>query len=246
MTTVLKLGGSAITVKEEPETVDRAALERAGSAIADGIGDDERLVVVHGGGSFGHHHAAHHGVTEEAGTHDPDGVLAIHRAMGRLNDEVVDTLRGTGLAALPVRPLSFASRDRDGHLSVPADAVETMLGDGFLPVVQGDVIAHEGTGATILSGDDIVVSLARSLRADRVGLCSMVPGVLDAEGAVIEEIDSYDAVADVLGGSEATDVTGGMAGKVRRLLELEAPASIFDLAALPTFLDAGAAGTVVR
>jgi isopentenyl phosphate kinase len=246
MTTVLKLGGSAITVKDDPETVDEAALSRAASVVAEQHTPQDRLVVVHGGGSFGHHHAATHGVTETEGTYDADAVLAIHRAMGRLNDAVVDELRGAGLEAVPVRPLSAASRDRHGDLSLPAGQVETMLGEGFVPVVHGDVIAHASEGATILSGDSIVVSLARSLGADRVGLCSTVPGVLDDEGAVIERIESYDEVASVLGASESTDVTGGMAGKVRRLLELDASASIFDLNALDEFLETGAAGTVVR
>ncbi|MFW6045379.1 MAG: acetylglutamate kinase, partial [Natronomonas sp.] len=59
MTTVLKLGGSVITDKTEPETVDHSSLRTA--AVAIGTTDD--LVVVHGGGSFGHHHAAAHGVT---------------------------------------------------------------------------------------------------------------------------------------------------------------------------------------
>lgn len=246
MTTVLKLGGSAITEKDEPETLDEDALSTAATVLAESVSTSDRLVVVHGGGSFGHHHAASHGVTETEGTHDADAVLDIHRAMGRLNEAVVDELSDSGLAAVPVRPLSTASRAEDGTLSLPAGQVETMLEEGFVPVIHGDVVAHAGEGATILSGDSIVVSLARSLAADRVGLCSTVPGVLDEDDTVIETIDSYEAVASLLGGSESTDVTGGMAGKVRRLLDLDAPASIFDLDALAEFLDDGTAGTVVR
>ncbi|MFB6188703.1 MAG: acetylglutamate kinase, partial [Halapricum sp.] len=57
MTTVLKLGGSVVTEKSEPETVDRAALDVVADDIADAVATDgsERqsdLVVVHGGGSF--------------------------------------------------------------------------------------------------------------------------------------------------------------------------------------------------
>jgi isopentenyl phosphate kinase len=246
MTTVLKLGGSAITEKDEPETLDEDALSTAATVLAESVSTSDRLVVVHGGGSFGHHHAASHGVTETEGTHDADAVLDIHRAMGRLNEAVVDELSDACLAAVPIRPLSTASRAEDGTLSLPAGQVETMLEEGFVPVIHGDVVAHAGEGATILSGDSIVVSLARSLAADRVGLCSTVPGVLEEDDTVIETIDSYEAVASLLGGSESTDVTGGMAGKVRRLLDLDAPASIFDLDALAEFLDTGTAGTVVR
>jgi len=107
------------------------------------------------------------------------------------------------------------------------------------------VIAHAGAGATVISGDELVAVLARDLTADRVGLCSTVPGVLDEDDTVIDRIDDFDAVAAVLGASEATDVTGGMAGKVRTLLDLEAEASIFGLDALESFLDGADSGTTI-
>jgi len=246
MVTVLKLGGSVLTDKGTPETVDPGALDRAAGAIAstdrDG-GGPASLVVVHGGGSFGHHHAARHGVSTTEGTREPAAITEIHRAMGELNAAVVDALQEEGVPALPVRPLSVATRD--GDLRFPLGSVEAMLGEGFVPVLHGDVIVDAGRGATILSGDEIVVAVARGLGADRVGLCSTVPGVLDDDGNVVPEVRSFDEVATAVGESEATDVTGGMAGKVRRLLELEAPAAIFDLSELDQFLRTGRAGTTV-
>ena len=246
MVTVLKLGGSVITDKETPETVDDDALDTAAAAIGEFRAAGGDLVVVHGGGSFGHHHASEHGVSSSSGSHDAAALLDIHRAMGRLTDAVLDALADRGDDALPVRPLSAAPRGAAGEVEVAAGSVKAMRAEGFVPVVNGDVVAHAGKGGTILSGDTIVVALARALDADRVGLCSTVPGVLDGDGEVLREIESYEAVADALGGSEATDVTGGMAAKVRRLLELESPASVFELDSLGTFFESGTAGTVVR
>jgi isopentenyl phosphate kinase len=246
MVTVLKLGGSVITDKDQPETADRDALQTAAAAIGEFLGGDEQLVVVHGGGSFGHPHAARLGVSSTDGSRDVVGLVETHRAMGELTDIVLDTLHEQSVDALPVTPLSVAHRRADGSVEFPSGQIHTMLKEGFTPVVNGDVVAHAGKGATVLSGDTIVVSLAESLDADRVGLCSTVPGVLDDVGDVIPEIAAYEDVADVLGGSESTDVTGGMAGKVRQLLDLGVPASVFDLDSLATFLDTGSAGTVVR
>jgi len=244
MVTVLKLGGSVITDKDTAETVDDAALSRAADAIASAAdGEGSPLVLVHGGGSFGHHHAARHGVSTTEGTRDAAALTEIHRAMGELNASVVDALQERGVAALPVRPLSLALRREE--LEVPLDGIELMLSEGFVPVLHGDVVVDAGNGGTILSGDEIVVAVARGLDADRVGLCSTVPGVLDAAGDVIPAIGSYDEVAAAVGDSDATDVTGGMAGKVRRLLALGAPAAVFDLAALDRFLETGRAGTIV-
>jgi len=240
---VLKLGGSVITEKDEPETVDRGALEACASALGDYEGD---AVVVHGGGSFGHYHAERHGVTEETGTRNASALLDVHDAMGQLNDRVIAALRAHDVATAPVEPFSLAHRDRDGALTMPVGGLETLIAEGFVPVLHGDGVPHRGTGVTVLSGDEVVVELARSLGAQRVGLCSTVEGVYDASGNVIDRIDEFDAVAEPLGASEATDVTGGMAGKVRTLLSLSTPARVFGIEDLAAFLRGDAVGTLVE
>ncbi len=245
MTVVLKLGGSVITDKDRDETVDGESLDAAADAIGDAVDDLDGLVVVHGGGSFGHPNAAAYDVSTTEGTRDPDGVLAIHGAMKTLNQFVLRRLREHDVPAVPVHPLSAASRDASGALSLPTQQVRTLLGEGFVPVLHGDVIAHAGEGVTVLSGDELVVELADGVDADRVGLCSAVPGVLDADEEVIAQVDAYEDVASVLGASDATDVTGGMAGKVRTLLDLDVEASIFDLGSVGQFLAGERVGTTI-
>lgn len=240
---VLKLGGSVITEKGEPETLNSDALQRAATAIAEA---QESLVVVHGGGSFGHYHAERQAVTETEGTHEAEAIAAIHGAMSKLNREVLSALREAGVVPIPIPPLAVAHRDSAGTLRLPTSHIEVMLGEGFTPVLHGDLIVHVGEGTTVLSGDDIVVRLAESLQADRVGLCSDVPGILDRDGSVVEEIETYDEVADVLGESESTDVTGGMAAKIRALATLSAPANVFGLSELGAFLAGERPGTTVR
>lgn len=248
--TILKLGGSVITDKETPEALDGETLGEIADTIADaGVehGSDEpaSLLLVHGGGSFGHHHASEHGVTTTEGTRDPAAVLAVHGAMTTLNQFVLDRLTERGVPVVPIHPFSVASRDVDGQLTLPTNQIATLLEEGFVPVLHGDVVAHSGEGATVLSGDELVTSLARSLDASTVGLCSTVPGVLDDDEQVIARIDSFDDVADVLGESAVTDVSGGMAAKVRSLLELDQPASIFDPESLEAFLHGEGPGTIV-
>ncbi len=246
MVVVLKLGGSVITEKDRRETLDGGALDAAADAIADAVGPDDDLVVVHGGGSFGHFHAEEQDVTTERGTHDASGALAIHGAMTTLNAFVVSRLHERDVPAIPVHPLSVGARDADGTLSFPLSQVETMLDEGFVPLLHGDVVAHAGQGVTIVSGDEIVVRLADGLDAARVGLCSTVPGVLDDDGDVIPEITAFEDVADALGGSDATDVTGGMAAKVRTLLDLGAPSYVFGPDGLDAFLAGDSPGTRIE
>jgi len=130
---VLKLGGSVITEKDRPETLDGDALERAADAIAAALeaGLDE-LVVVHGGGSFGHYNASEHGVSTTDGTHDATAVLDIHGAMKTLNQFVLTRLLERDVDAVPVHPFSAAHRDREGHLAATGQ-IETMLEEGSFP-----------------------------------------------------------------------------------------------------------------
>lgn len=241
MTTVLKLGGSVITEKNQVETVNEERLAELASALA----GHEDLVIVHGAGSFGHHHAAKHGVSVTEGTHDTEAVREIHSSMERLNENVIEALASEEVPAVSVAPFSVGHRNRGGDLQFPLGQIETMLVEGFVPVLYGDVISQRGKGATIISGDELVVALAGELNADRVGLCSTVSGVLDDSGEVIPRIASYDDVATSLGKSDATDVTGGMAAKVRVLLELDAPASVFGPDSLEGFLAGEDSGTQI-
>ncbi len=248
MTVVLKLGGSVITEKDRPETLDGEALETAADAVADAVadGDVTDLVLVHGGGSFGHHHASEAGVTTTEGSTDVTDAIAIHSAMKTLNQFVLSRLHERGVPALPVHPLSTGSRDEAGNLDLPLGQVETLLAEGFVPVLHGDVVATADEGVTVLSGDEIVTTAASTLDADRVGLCSTVPGVLDAEDEVIPVITDFGDVESVLGGSDAADVSGGMAEKVRQLLALGAPASVFCPEAISSFLAGERPGTTIR
>ncbi|MXR42274.1 acetylglutamate kinase [Halobaculum sp. WSA2] len=241
MVTVLKLGGSVVTEKDRPETLDDDTLASLSAAIA--AADVEDLVVVHGGGSFGHHHAAERGVSSTEGIRDVDGVMAVHGAMTTLNRFVLSRLHAEDVPALPVHPFSAAARDAEGELSLMTDQVATMLDEGFVPVLHGDGVVHAGEGVTVLSGDEIVAALGDALDADRVGLCSTVPGVLDGDDEVIPRIDAFDEVADVLGVSDATDVTGGMAAKVRELLALGSPAYVFGPDDVDAFLAGEEPGT---
>lgn len=243
MVDILKLGGSVITEKEDPETLDRASLDACARAV--GAADGE-LLLIHGAGSYGHYHAEQYGVTVDAGTHDPAAVFDIHDSMRQLNDLVVTALHDQDVAAVGVHPLSVAHRDAAGTLAVADGPLATMLGEGFVPVLFGDVIVQADRGFTVVSGDEIAVTLTETLDVDRVGMCSSVPGVLDADGVVIDRIGSLGDAAGALGGSHGWDVTGGMAEKVRELLRLPVPAAIFGLDDLPAFLAGEDVGTRIE
>lgn len=102
------------------------------------------------------------------------------------------------------------------------DNIKLMLENGFVPVLHGDVVMDLELGACVLSGDQIVPYLAKELKIARLGLGSAEEGVLDKNGKPVPEItpETFENFKHYIRGSESTDVTGGMLGKVQELLEL--------------------------
>jgi isopentenyl phosphate kinase len=114
-----------------------------------------------------------------------------------------------------------------------------MLSLGVTPVLHGDVVMDTVRGASIVSGDQLVASLAKALSPDRVGLATDVQGVLGRDGSVIGKIRRGEG-RGLAGGSRNTDVTGGMEGKLEELLALADAgigSSIFHASRIGDFLD---------
>jgi isopentenyl phosphate kinase len=91
-------------------------------------------------------------------------------------------------------------------------------------VIYGDVIFDRVRGGTILSTEDLFAHLAVHLRPARILLAGIEPGVwadYPACTRLIPEITPHNLaeVSPSLGGSAATDVTGGMASKVQQSLD---------------------------
>ena len=232
---IIKLGGSALTVKGQRHTLHPARFSAAMDAIARlhnrGIG----FIVVHGAGSFGHFEAREH--TVSTGEATPLGVSATHAAVTRLNAFVVDALVALGVPAIGVAPLLVPTRVRN-------DFIAALLDRGHLPILHGDAV-YSGDGKTaILSGDALVANLANAYPAvGRVVFLSDVPGILarppeecrkdcprgagrnaDAETAmlardlvrrvVVNEAGEIKFDSDIQTATAAHDVTGGIASKV--------------------------------
>ena len=198
-----------------------------------------RLVLVHGAGSCGHPQAHRHRLDRGVPPGDVAGIPETHRAVAKLNMAVVDALRRTGREAVGIHPLGHCVAVA-GRLEDPDwRPVGLMLSLGVTPVLHGDVVMDTARGASIVSGDQLVASLARALTPDRVGLATDVAGVLGMDGAVVEKIRRGQD-RGLAAGSRNTDVTGGMEGKLAELLALADAgigSSIFHASRIGDFLD---------
>ncbi|MFH1632620.1 MAG: isopentenyl phosphate kinase [Chloroflexota bacterium] len=239
----LKFGGSLITDKNTPRTarfdvIARLAEEVEKWRIANTCTcaalrckcrcGEWRLVLGHGSGSFGHVTAKKYGTRQ--GVDSPEGwrgFAEVWQEAAALNRIVMVALHAAGIPAVAFPP-SGAAISQDGQVSIwNLSPLRAALEAGLLPVVFGDVVFDTVRGGTILSTEDVFVHLARELHPARILLAGLEEGVwADYPQCewLIPEITpgDWDTAAAGLGGSAATDVTGGMASKVRQMLDLTA------------------------
>lgn len=217
MTRVLKIGGSILTDKNRengalPEEISRVAKEIAS--------EPDDLVLVHGAGSFGHIPAKRFGLPSRF---SPEGLRVTHESVVRLNSLVLEALAQEGVDSLPVHPLSCLTLSGGRIESFACGPIKEMLKEGIMPVLHGDVAMDRDPicRAGIVSGDQLVSYLARSLEAEVVAVGCNVDGVL-LNGFPLDEVTRSDlpGIQSAIGGSAGVDVTRGMKGKLDELLDL--------------------------
>ena len=222
--TVLKLGGSVITDKEKPLTPDLKAIERLADEIA--RAELSSLILVHGGGSFGHPFAKRYNIAE--GYVDPSQILGFsqtHLAMTLLNSWVMEALISHNIPAVEVHPSACTVTKAGRIANMELEPLKKMLKLGFVPVLYGDAVVDSEQGFAILSGDQLVSSLAITLDAERIIMGADVDGLYtadpkaDSSAQLISHLtlEELKSLKHKIEGSKATDVTGGMLGKMHEV-----------------------------
>ncbi len=223
--TVLKLGGSVITVKEKAFTPDTKTINRLAEEVAkSGVAP---IVIVHGGGSFGHIVAKEYEIFEGYKTQSQRvGFSKTRQAMTALNSLIVEALVGKGIAAVSLQPSACILTESGRILRFETAPLEKMLVLGFAPIMYGDAVLDAKRGFTILSGDQIVSKLAVSLEATRIVIGLDVDGLYTADPKVDPKAELIETITlrelrlllSKVGGSRAVDVTGGMSGKMSEMI----------------------------
>jgi isopentenyl phosphate kinase len=224
----LKLGGSLITDKARARTPRPDVLARLAGEIAQARRETPglQLLLGHGSGSFGHIEAQKFGTANGVSTGaEWAGFAAVWAAADRLNRLVIDALTTAGVPVLRIAPSSCAMLD-DGRLTeFVTEPVRRALESGLVPVVYGDAVFDRTRGGGIASTEMVFGRLARSFHPRRILLAGIERGVFSdypARQTVIPRIGSSEreGLRERVGGSEHTDVTGGMLSKVLSMLAL--------------------------
>lgn len=236
---ILKIGGSVITDKfSKTPKVNIDDLERISEEIAS-VYDKEKisLIIIHGAGSYGHVIVKETGINKGIKTDKQLKDFAeTQRLQNELNSIVTRHLIDAGLPAMPCQASSFAVMDSGRLVHMDTSAIEGLLENGMIPVFYGVPAYDKAKKCSILSGDQIAPFLALKLNARKIIHATDVDGIFtedprkNPDAKFIPEINSknIDKVKVWLTGSKATDVTGGMLGKISELLEIGVESQIIN------------------
>ena len=236
--TILKLGGSAITKKDRLFTPNRNTINRLAKEIAKS--NFKPLIIVHGGGSFGHPIAEKYKIYD--GYTDASQIIGFsktHQAMTILNRIVMKSLIAQEIPAIEIQPSSFIITKAGRIHVIEILPIIHLIKLGFIPILYGDSVIDLNSGFTILSGDQLVSTLALKLNANRIILGTDVNGIytadpkIDPSAKLIHHINLLELKKLKLNKKnvDITDVTGGMLGKITELvpaIEHEIPVIILN------------------
>jgi len=225
--TLLKLGGSLITEKTRPYTTRPDVIKRLASEIAQAKKqrDNLHLILGHGSGSFGHQAASHYHTRQ--GVHTKEewaGFTEVWQEASTLHRIVIETMSDADLPVISFPPSASVIAANGKVIKWDLSPLISALGANLIPVVFGDVVFDTRVGGTILSTEDLFFYLTQFLPAKRILLAGIEDGVwhdFPQNTHLIPKItpQNFSTISRTLKGSTATDVTGGMAEKVKRMLE---------------------------
>lgn len=217
----VKLGGSFITYKDRPFSINFEALEKT-IDILSSVKDKEKMILGNGGGSFAHT------IVKSCREEEPDSMLVLCQNITRkLNTIIVNYLVSHGILVTGIQTSAIIVEE-EGDFKVFTKPLTHALENNIIPIVYGECIFSAKNNYRILSTEKIFKILSNYFRPKHIVLLTDVDGVYTcdpktcSEAELIRRIDKYNfgKVLEILERTESRDVTGSIYGKVLSMVEL--------------------------
>ena len=211
---LIKLGGSVVTHKERPMTINKIAIDRIFKSL---LSIKVPIILVHGGGSFGHYWSIKYDMHSKPDRYPTDGIAVVHESMISLNHIIAKSMIKFKLNPYAVSPFSFISGNKP--LVKKIFELASMTRDKLIPVTYGDVVYRANHKYSILSGDELMTMISHVLKPKKVIFAVNVDGIYtDPQGKqVIQTIEEKSLIKF---SNVNFDITGGMKRKVREALKI--------------------------
>ncbi len=226
---IFKIGGSVITFKDslkpKPNLKNIRLLAEEISRVKEGL----NLVLVHGAGSYGHPIVQKTGIHK--GIKNKAQLLAFaetQKLQNELNLLVTKNLIKKGLPATPFQANTCAILEKGRVKSFFLETIKGFLKMHLIPVLYGVPAYDVNQGCSILSGDQIVSFLARKLEPKLLLFGVNVDGLIGENSQVIKKVTDIKQVIHYIRKTSYLDVTGGMEGKLKEIIDLKIETRIFN------------------
>lgn len=211
---LIKLGGSVITHKEKPMSVNNISIDRILKALAS---VKVPIILIHGGGSFGHYWSTKYNMHSKPEKYSSEGIAIVHESMISLNHIIVKSMLKLKMKPYAVPPFSIILDKKP--LGKKIFELTSMTRDKITPVTYGDIVYRTPHKYSILSGDELMSMISSVIKPTKVIFAVNVNGIYkdpygDEVIPLIEEKSSVN-FSDV-----KFDVTGGMKRKFREALKI--------------------------
>jgi isopentenyl phosphate kinase len=224
---VIKLGGSVITDRDVPYTLNPdmcLALIRKISAFKRRYPHD-RIVLILGGGSYGHT-PVHEFRLETEHVREAGSVSRFSRltiGLYKLVSDFMDIAFDQSIELHPFQSSAMLTCN-DGQIDAYfSEGVERCLSLDGVPLITGGSVFDDNLGQIVFGSDRVPELFARIYNVTRCIFVSDVQGVMNkVDGGIFDEITS-DGCANLFNSiyaSRKVDVTGGMRGKVEAAMRL--------------------------
>jgi len=218
---VIKLGGAALTDKRRIYSPRGGVIRSAARQIA-AIRSRFSVFIIHGAGSYGHIPVKRFGLSR--GFRNASQLKGLSEAKFRLLEWELTLDRVFMEYNVPVVPFIPAGYiiARNGRIdSCDITPIKEWMRLGCIPSMGGDIVPDVSTGFSIVSGDQLAVYMAISLRASKLIFATDVDGIFDSNpkqnknARLIRRVPAIVARKITANMSpDITDVTGGMEGKL--------------------------------
>ncbi|MFH1445999.1 MAG: isopentenyl phosphate kinase [Chloroflexota bacterium] len=224
----IKFGGSLITDKDTPNTVQGEIISNLAAEIKRASEElpELKFIIGHGSGSFGHTAGDKYQTRAGVSTSQEwEGFLEVWQAAHALGQIVLEHCQLAGLPVIVFPPSASVTTTDRKFLHWNIDPLIAALNADLIPLVMGDVVFDQQLGGTILSTEELFVYLAQHLQPCKILLASIEPGVWEDYPdckKIIPHITNVSPINIInnLQGSASIDVTGGMKTKVELMLKL--------------------------
>jgi isopentenyl phosphate kinase len=240
---IIKLGGSSITKKAENKfEMNSELLAKAAREIKKALEQkpELKIILVCGVGPFGHSNVVKYNINDGIETEEQmAGVKETNNACNFVGQEAVNALTRVGLRTKLIPCDKIMLQENKKVDSFSPSKYKELIERKIIPVSTGIMVPDTKLVWSVMSGDQLIAQLAKTLKPKKVIIGTDVDGIFTADpkefsdAELIPEItkENVAQVLEKVGESKSIDVTQGMKGKLEKLAETlnGVPAEIFNL-----------------